>query len=381
MTPRARVVLSAHNVAGFAEGGGHFWAYLQHALGLRAAGCEVWWLEALPARADAAAAASAARSLRRRLRPHGLDERTLLYRRGEDGDVAFADPAAERTIASADLLLNFHYAMSEDLLRRFRRTALVDIDPGLLQLWIDRGELSVAEHDVHLTTGETVGAPGARFPDAGRRWVRIRPPVALDAWPWARTAARRPYTTISSWWGGEWISDGAGNWVDNNKRASFLRFLELPRVAGRSLELALNLGTRECDQDDARLLEAHGWTVRHSRSAASTPSAYRAYVRSSLGEFSCAKPSCMMLQNGWVSDRTLCYLASGRPAIVEHTGPSEVLDGGEGIARFSTLEEAAAAIEDVDARYDEHRRAARELAETHFDARKVAERVLEATLG
>ena len=40
------IVIAAHNVAGFPEGGGHFWVYLQYVLGLRQLGCDVYWLEA-----------------------------------------------------------------------------------------------------------------------------------------------------------------------------------------------------------------------------------------------------------------------------------------------------------------------------------------------
>ena len=88
----------------------------------------------------------------------------------------------------------------------------------------------------------------------------------------------------------------------------------------------------------------------------------------------------MLFQNAWVSDRTLCYLASGRPAIVQDTGPSRLLDGHDGLLRFSTVEQAAAAIDEVRANYEHHRHAARELAEQLFDAREVARAILDAAL-
>jgi glycosyltransferase involved in cell wall biosynthesis len=129
------------------------------------------------------------------------------------------------------------------------------------------------------------------------------------------------------------------------------------------------------------MLEGNGWRVRRAADVTATPSAYRAYVRSSAGEFSCAKPSCMRLRNSWVSDRTICYLASGRPAVVQDTGPSESLDGGRGVLRFSTLEQAAEALASVRSDYEGHRSAAREVAETYFDARDVARRILDGALG
>ena len=128
------------------------------------------------------------------------------------------------------------------------------------------------------------------------------------------------------------------------------------------------------------MLERHGWRVRAAREVTGTPAEYSRYVQRSAGEFSCAKPSCMLLQNAWVSDRTICYLASGRPAVVQDTGPNRYLDGGEGILRFSTLEQAAEALERMQAGYAGHARAARELAQTHFDAPKVAAEIVDGAL-
>ena len=97
--------------------------------------------------------------------------------------LGMTEPALDQVIGRADLLLNFHYAIDPRLLIRFRRTALVDIDPGLLQFWISRKQLSVPRHDLHFTTGETVGTASARFPDCGIAWTHIPPPVSLERWP------------------------------------------------------------------------------------------------------------------------------------------------------------------------------------------------------
>jgi hypothetical protein len=164
--------------------------------------------------------------------------------------------------------------------------------------------------------------------------------------------------------------------VDNNKRSAFLRFAELPRHTSVPLELALLLDRQsEADDQDREFLTENGWHVRHAHDVAGTPQDYQAYIRASRGEFSCAKASCMLFQNAWISDRTLCYLATGRPAVVENTGPSSILPSGLGLLRFSTLEEAAAGLGEVTSNYAKHARAARELAE-FFDARRVAETIL-----
>jgi hypothetical protein len=375
------VVLSAFDVLRYPQGGGHFSAYLQYVDGLRAQGCEVWWLERLAAAGDRAADERTAAALSERLGAAGLPGRLILYAGNREAERRWLTPGAEAeaVLARAELLLNFYYEIDPELLARFRRTALVDIDPGLLQLWMARGELRVAAHDLYFTTGETVGTPAARFPSGGLDWIHIRPPVSLERWPAAAAAPELGFTTVSSWSSEEWATDGAGeDWYLNSKRASFLEYLELPARVPVALELSLSID--ESEGDDVALLERKGWSVRRASAMTATPAAYRSYVQRSAGEFSCAKPSCMRLQNAWVSDRTVCYLASGRPAVVQYTGPSSYLDGGLGVLRFSSPAEAARALAEVHARYAEHSAAARELAAEHFDARKVAAEILDAAL-
>ena len=153
----------------------------------------------------------------------------------------------------------------------------------------------------------------------------------------------------------------------------------VPQRTRQPLELALFLRTA-ADAEDRQLMESHGWRIRASREVAGTPDAYQEYIQSARGEFSCAKPSCMRFQNAWVSDRTVCYLASGKPAVVQHTGPSSFLPHGEGMFRFTTVVEAAEAFETINGDYGRHCRAARDIAETHFDARRVLETALNAAL-
>jgi hypothetical protein len=373
------VVISAYNVANRPEIGGHFWVYLQYAHGLRQLGCDVVWLEALR-RDDPHRPTSAIPTFFRRMEQYGLGGRAILYEtaasNGEDGVrfIGVSPAKAEALLSGADLLLNFHYAIDPRVLGRFRRTALVDIDPGLLQFWINSGQLRVPPHDLYLTTGETVGTPGARIPDCGLPWIRIRPPVCLDLWPYSHDPACRRFTTVSTWLGGEYVTEGKGEGkrilYQNDKRVSFMRFVGLPARTSSELELAIHLRDR-LDAADRELLEQNGWRVRHPLEVARTPDRYRAYIQGSRGEFSCVKPSCIEFQNAWVSDRTLCYLASGKPVVVQHTGPSAFLPNGEGLFRVSTVDEAAEALATIDADYERHCRAARGVAETFFDSQTV----------
>jgi hypothetical protein len=187
-----------------------------------------------------------------------------------------------------------------------------------------------------------------------------------------------PYTTVSSWWG--WWEVHQGETYSNEKRTAFLEYLELPRHTSVSLELALALWGHRDHDGDVRLLEAHGWTVREAFDVGATPERYRDYVRHSRGEFSCAKPSCLRLQNAWISDRSICYMAMGKPAVVQHTGPSRFLPDSDGLFRFRSLEGAVRALAEAEANYEHHGRQARALVEEYFDAEKIMRRILERAL-
>ena len=376
------IVISPFNVLNFSEGGGHFWVYMQYAAGLRQLGCDVYWLESFRSSGDQVTDASRLVPFLERLQRFGFGGKVMLYAGAEPGS-ASALPGnyfgldraeAEAVFARADLLLNFHYAIAPELLARFQRTALVDIDPGLLQFWISRGQLSVPRHDYYFTTGETVGTPAALFPDCGLEWIYSRPPVCLDHWPWVFDPNAEAFTTVSNWDAADWIVDERETY-ENTKRAAFLQFAGLAQCTRQPLELALFLRSEQ-DAQERRALETTGWRIRFSGEVASTPEAYRDYIQQSRGEFSCAKRSCLKFQNAWISDRTICYLASGKPAVVQNTGPSTFLPNHEGLFRFATPQEAAEAFERINADYESNCRAARRIAETFFDSRLVLKSIL-----
>src|SRR5437667_11968456 len=388
-------VISVYKVASFPDGGGHFWVYLQYALGLRRLGCDVYWLEQLRPARDPERQTYVISTFQERMKQFGFEGRTLLYTLdGEPRLVGGAWSEAEAVLRRADVVLNFHYAIDPRLLAYARRTALVDIDPGVLQFWMSSGQLKVPPHDSYLTTGETVGTPAARFSDCGLQWTHIRPPVCLDLWPVTDDAGAEDFTTVSSWSSASWLKvdrNGETVLLDNTKRVSFLDFVDLPRHTSQPLELALYLLDRdpegerrvkqaEKDAADRAHLESHGWRVRDSRDVAGSPEAYRAYVQQSRGEFSCAKPSCMEFLNAWVSDRKLCYLTSWQQVVVQHTDRRPYLPHGEGMFRFTSLPEAVEALESIASDYARHCRAARDIAETHFDARRVLDTALNAAL-
>jgi hypothetical protein len=375
------VVLAPTDVAMFPDGGGHLWVYLQWFRGLAELGCDVWWLEHVAPGRDRAPDGAIVAGFLRRAESLGFGERVIVCRDDGDGRLSYVNrsaQSAERVLRRADLLLDFRYRATPAELARFRRTALVDIDPGLLQFWVRHGQIDVTPHDHHFTTGAV--AYETTLDGRSVTWLPTRPVVHLPSWPYAGEPASGAFTTVTNWFGDEWLSDGEGFVLDNSKRAGFMPFIELPRRTSQPLELAIFLGDRPADAEYRRELEEHGWRVRHAAEVAGDPVRYRDYIRASRAEFSAVKPSCLLFGNGWVSDRSLCYLASGRPVVVQDTGPNPLLPSDEGMFRFSTLDEAAAAVAAVNAGYEHHARAARELVEEHFDAKDVAARLLDVAL-
>jgi hypothetical protein len=372
-------VCVAANTIGYPEAGGQFWVYLNWALGFQSLGCRVVWLEGLvDDHGDDALRASIA-NVEARLRPYGLGDAVALFSwSGHMIPRRILGDARDVDDVEADLLLNIAYHVPKDVLGRFKRSAFLDIDPGLSQVWMSTGDMTVAPHDTYFTIGETVGQPEARFPDGGRSWTYTPPCVALDWWPSCEPAAPGvPFTTVSHWEMDEWEQDD-GELYRNDKRTGFRPFLDLPRHTSQRLELALS--PDEGDAAECAALRERGWSIVDAYDVARTPWQYQGYIQRSRGEFSCVKPSCIRRQNAWISDRTICYLASGRPAVIQHTGPSRFLPDDAGLFRFRDLPEAIRGLETVARDYERQCRLARALAEEFFDARRVVPRLLERAL-
>jgi hypothetical protein len=355
------------------------WAFLNWALGLLELDCRVIWLERIRPSESPQKVRSLVSVLKNKLDKYGLGESLALY---SESNGSLDDDLHDKSLSwdqlmEADLLLNFAYSVPAEVVSRFRRSALIDIDPGLLQIWMDKRQINVAPHDRYFTIGETVGKPEAKFPDAGINWLYTPPCVALSWWPALETSESAPFTTVSHWYAEEWMEEKDDVIYGNDKRSGFLPFLSLPGYVKQALELSLCLGDDTKERQD---LEQRGWRVIEARTISSTPWDYQHYVQESRGEFSCAKPSCVKLQNAWISDRTLCYLASGKPAVVQYTGPSSFLPESEGLFRFRNMEEAIRYLAAAEKNYKQHVKAARRLAEEFFDAKKVLRNILQQIL-
>ena len=278
---------------------------------------------------------------------------------------------------AADLLLNItgHLTL-EPLMRRIRRKAYLDLDPGFTQFWHAAGQdgARLHGHDVHFTIGENIGTPGCGIPAGDIRWRHTRQPAVLpdDApvdEPW-----RGRFTTIASWRGPYGpVQHGATTF--GLKVHEFRKLLDLPRRAAATFEIALDI--HPADERDRRLLHDHGWRIVDPVRAVPDPQSYDDYILGSDAECSAAQGMYVATNSGWFSDRTVRYLAAGKPALVQDTGFSRRYPVGEGLIAFRTLEDAARGVDAIQRNPRRHQQAARALAAEFFDSNAVIGRLLD----
>lgn len=363
----------------YPEGGGNLWLYLNWALSFKAIGCRVIWLEGVGKKAPVEKLNTLVSNLKNQLAPFGLAENITLWQ--TNGERLPAEKLCgcwdiEYAGQESDLLLNQYYAMPDEVLQYFRRTALIDIDPGQVQMWAAKGLLNIRKHDFYFTIGENIIPTYINSINTSVSWLHTPPCVFLEAWPLTKTDNNAPLTTVSHWYSAWEEEDGA--LYPNGKKDGFLPFLELPKYSKKQLELCIYLG--ENSQEERNMLVNLGWRVSESNIVTSTAAKYQNYIQKSSGEFSCAKPAYVRMQNAWISDRTICYLASGKPVVLEDTGPSSFLPHDEGYLRFKDLDGAIKCIEKVAADYEKHCSFARALAEEYFSGYKVTTNILDQVM-
>jgi hypothetical protein len=220
-----------------------------------------------------------------------------------------------------------------------------------------------------------VGTPTCPLPAGGFDWRPTLPPVVLDCWPVASPATDWRFTTVASWRGAFGPVEFGGK-TFGVKAHQFRRVFELPAHSGLPFEVALSI--HPADEKDREALLRNGWKVVDPATAACDPDSFRRYVQGSAAEFSPAQGIYADSRCGWVSDRTACYLASGRPVIVEDTGLQTHIATGDGLLTYRTLDEALVASKTIHRDYHRHAIAARNLAVSLFDSNQVLSRILNA---
>jgi hypothetical protein len=362
--------------------GGHAWVFLQYLLGMRRLGFDVLFLDQLrPGMCvdDDGNECDFADSQNLRyflnvMRRFGLEGSfSLDYNDGEAVVGVPRDKVVER--ARSSVLFNFMgYIKDADVLDVAARRVFVDIDPGHGQMWQALGLAEMfAGHDQFVTIGRNIGRPECTIPTCGLTWVTAPPPVVLDSWPRTSTLPLRGLSTIASWRGPYGPVEYAGQ-TYGQRVHEFRNLIELPRQCGQIFELALDIHSSD-GQDRDRLL-TNGWRLVDPRTVAGNPSTYQEFIQSSQAEFLVAQGMYVKSKSGWFSDRSVCYLASGRPVIAQDTCLKEHYPTGLGLMLYSTFDEAMSAIDDVLSNNTRHAAAAREIAKDIFDSDKVLARLL-----
>lgn len=354
--------------------GGHAWALLNYLLGLRGLGHEVLFLDRLtPEMAPTPAARDRCVAwLVAVMEAAGLEDSYCLLTEGET--VGLSRPEALRRLRESLLLLNvMGFIDDEDVLDASPRNVFLDIDPGFGQIWRQLGlHDAFAGHDAFATVGEKIGDPDCLVPTCGIEWVKTPHPLPLEQWPLAGPGKR--FTSVGSWRGPYDPIEFEGRRL--GLRAHELRkLIALPGRVEPEVELALEIDAG--DAADRAALEANGWRLVDPAAAAADLDGYRRYVQGSAAELMVAKGIYVETRSGWFSERSIAYLASGKPVVALDTGFAERYPSGEGLIAFDDLDGAVAAIEAVEADPRRHAAAAREIAEEHFEAGKVLGRLLE----
>ena len=378
-----RIIVSGM-IAADPHQGGATWSILQYLMGFGQLGHDVWFVEQIPAASlqphgGPLSASANARYFRSVTRAFGLDGRSALLEAGSRHTDGLSYDALLEVAHGADVLLNVSGMLTDQaLLARIPVRVYLDFDPAFNQLWHAACGIDMRfdGHTHFVTVGQAVGTAGCRIPTCGRDWITTWQPVVLSEWPAGTPMANDAFTTVGNWRGyGSVDHDG----VFYGQKAHAVRSLiDLPSLTRERLLLALRIHPGETE--DLATLARHHWPLADPAQVAHDPDSYRRFVQGSKGELGIVKAGYVASQCGWFSDRSACYLASGRPVIAHRTGFERFLPAGEGLLGFDDAAGAAAAAEEVGRDYDRHSRAARAIAEGHFDSAKVLPRLLEQVL-
>jgi hypothetical protein len=365
--------------------GGHAWAFLQYVLGFRQLGYEPILIDRLTAemtsdasgRPSPAARDAAIAWFEQVVEFAGLrDSCSLLL--DEQRTIGLSRSDLIRSIGAAPCVIDVMGFLGDpELLAASDMVVFLDVDPGFPQLWRALGQADFfSGHDRHVTLGANVGQADCEIPGCGVEWIGMRPPVVLDEWAVA-PGRSRAFRSVGSWRGPYDPIEYGGRTL--GLRVHELRaFAGLPRRVDAEFSLALDIDA--ADGRDHELLADNGWLLHDPRAVAGSPARYRDFVSSSGAEIAIAKNIYVATNSGWFSDRSACFLASGRPVLCQDTGFAGSLPVEEGLVAFSTLDEAADGADRILGDWPRHARAARDVAEEFFDSRKVLGELL-AKLG
>jgi hypothetical protein len=375
--PARRRIIVLHFV-GQMPMAGIAWQAMQYVLGLERLGYEAWYVEDHGAnpydpRIDSVSMDCAynVAYVRRMMERYGLGERWAYWDAINDVYHGLSREAVRALYRDSDALINLCGAVK---LREEHMACpvriMVDSDPVYEQIKYAKADPAARAylhaHTHFFSYGENIGGPGWIVPLLDIPWRGTRPPVVLEEWP-AMTGTPACFTTIATWENKGKNIDFAGETYLWSKHANFLKMIGVPSRAGGCFTMAMAPPTKDVEAE----VTAGGWGLTDPRPVSATMEAYRDFIQTSRGEFTVAKDIYVRPNSGWFSDRSVCYLASGRPVVTMRTGFERFYPSGEGLLTYLTAEEAVDAVARVNRDYGRHAVAARRVAEEHFASDKV----------
>jgi hypothetical protein len=378
--PKLTILLSGR-IAAVPHQGGATWAVLQYLLGFKRLGHDVFFVEPVGEAALRPADTPLARSTNaayfgRVMAEFGLEETSALLLVGAQQTVGLPYDRLHEIARRADVLVNISGLLADEALTdNIPLRAYLDLDPAFTQLWqaVQGIDMRFAGHSHFVTVGQSIGQPGCDVPTCGLEWIPTPQPVLLERWPAAGHVTCDALTTVANWRGyGSIEHEGV---LYGQKVHSLRQFFSLPTLTEEKFALALAIHPKE--GKDLAALRDNGWRVIDPARVAHTPVSYQRFIQGSKAELGIAKSGYVAARCGWFSDRSACYLASGRPVIAQETGFGRFLPVGAGLFAFEAIEEVLASIEALNGDYDRHARAARAVAEEYFDSDRVLVRLLE----
>jgi hypothetical protein len=368
---------------------GVIWQHIHYIVGLQQLGHEVYFIEdsaRLPYNPETFEVGEefdyAAKILAQLAKDFGFEKRWGYCARylPKNPTAGLSLKKIQQLYREADAILNICGAQefNDDLLKS-DRILYIESDPGVEQIKIDKRVRSTIDylrrHRALFTFGENVGTRNFPVPAHGFKWLPTRQPVATDLWKTDRSPPRAAVFTSVANWSTSGLKDitWRGEKYLWSKSREFLRFVAAPEKAGEIFELATDIK----DPPTHKKFIDNNWRLTSPLQLSVDYWLYRDYVQRSKGEFTVAKDQYVRLNTGWFSDRSACYLAAGRPVIIQETGFSKLYGGDAGLLAFRTLGEIVEAVKAVNADYKKHSRAAREIAQEIFEAKKVVGSLLE----
>jgi hypothetical protein len=356
--------------------GGMTWHHLNYLLGLVSLGHDVTYLEdganhppIDPSNDTTGDPTYGIAYLRRTFAAYGLNI-PWHYRYGTIAQ-GLSIEEMQAALREADLFIAVSGVTPIDWYDLPKRTLVIDTDPVFTQLRMRDNEVTrnyYKRFTSVATFGRLIGTPASPLPTLGFDWIPTNQPISLPHWPATPVPMDGLFSTVGKW------EHERGRTVEFNgqhfassKGVEYDRLINLPREAKVPIEMRM----AGLAGDEADRFTSCGWQLGSAFDATRSCESFADYIRGTRGEFTVAKQLYAGLPSGWFSDRSACFLASGRPVVTQASGFDQWLPTGDGLFSFTTQQEAVSAIETITQNPRRHGHAARAIAQRYFDSNAV----------